>query len=327
MGKRKKICRVCGVLLACSLFMTGCGIRTGFTSVGKVEKEYGKPETMVILTTEKLRYEEVYTEEIWNAVVAEDGTTFDAALLPQIHDFLIELKTMSSMAKEQEISLTSREKELVNAAAENYADTLGNEAMESFGLRLDDLNELYTDYCLSEKLVEQLTGELDLEVSDSEAKVITVEQIALSSMEKAEELLALVQKDGAEFHTLAKEYSENEEIRQSIYRGMYESTYEEVAFALEEGEVSGIVEDRGTYYLIKCVDDYDEDATRARKEQMMQEKKTEAFQTSYQTYKAEHPLTGDQELWKTLSLKGAPETQADFFAMYEEVCRMQDGAM
>lgn len=325
MRKIKKICRACGIILAWTLLICGCGIQTGLSSGGKGEKEYGKAETMVILTTEKLRYEDVYTEEIWNAVVDEDGTTFDAALLPQIHDFLIELKTMSSMAKAQDITLTSREKELANAAAETYAAALGSEGMELFGLKSDSLGEFYADYCLSEKLVDQLTGELNLEVSDSEAKVITVEQIVLSNQEKAEEVLALVQKENADFHAIAREYSEKEEMKQSVYRGMYGNSYEDAAFSMEEGEISGIVEAQDTYYILKCINAYDEEATRIRKEQMVQDKKAEAFQIRYQTYKVEHPLTEDQELWKSISLKDAFDTQADFFAIYEDVFEVQDG--
>lgn len=325
MRKTKMICQVCGMVLAWTLLISGCGIQTGLSSGGKGEKEYGKAETMVILTTEKLRYEEVYTEEIWNAVVDESGTTFADALLPQIHDFLIELKTMSSMAKEQEISLTSREKELANEAAEAYAAVLGSEGMDMLGLKMEDLVELYTDYRLAEKLVDQLTGELDLEVSDSEAKVITVEQIVLSNREKAEEVLTLVQKDSADFHAIAKEYSEEEETKKSVYRGMSGVSYEDAAFGMEEGDVSGVVEEQGIWYILKCIDDYDEEATRTRKEQMVQEKKTEAFQIRYQTYKAEHPLTDDQELWEKISLSDALDTQADFFAIYEEICAVQDG--
>lgn len=325
MGKTKKICRAGGLVLALSLMISGCGIPAGLPSIGKGEKEYGKAETMVILTTEKLRYEEVYTEEIWNTVVDEDGTTFESALLPQIHDFMIELKTMSNMAKEQEIALTSREKEQVEAASEMYISALGSEQMESFGLKTEDLSALYTDYWLSEKLVEQLTGELNLEVSDSEAKVITVAQIVLSNQEKAEEVLALVQKDGADFNAIAKEYSEVEEIKQSLCRGQNKGAYEDAAFHMEEDEISGVVEDDGVYYILKCVDDYDEEATRARKEQMMQEKKTETFQISYQTYKADHPLTGEKELWEILSIDDALDTQADFFAIYDEVCGAQNG--
>ena len=84
--------------------------------------------------------------------------------------------------------------------------------------------------------------------------------------------------------------------------------------------MSDVVADEGRFYILKCLDDYDEEATRVRKEQMMQEKKTEAFHTSYQAYKSEHPLTGDEEFWSTRSVAESPAVEADFFAIYEDVC-------
>ena len=319
--------RIGAACMTAALMISGCGVAETLSPANKGEKEYGKAETMVILTTEKLRYENVYTEEIWTAAVDEDGTTFGEVLLPQVHDFLIELKTMSNMAEEREISLTSREKELVTEAAAKYYMTLGNAHAEDFGLKQSDVAELYTDYWISEKLVEQLTGSMNLEVSDSEAKVITISQIEVSDREVAEEVLEKVQEAGEEFYSIAKEYSEQEEIKKQIYRGMLGDEYEEAAFALEEGGISDLIVTDGKYYILQCVDDYDEEATKLRKEEMMREKKTEAFHSSYQAYKAEHPLIGDEELWGALSVAESPKVEADFFAVYEEVCGVQESGM
>lgn len=324
MKRMKHMWRIGAAGIAAVLMISGCGMAETLSPANKGEKEYGKAETMVILTTEKLRYENVYTEEIWTAAVDNRGTDFESVLLPQVHDFLIELKTMSNMAEEWEIVLTSREKELVSEAAARYYMALGDEQAEIFGLKQDDVTALYSDYWISEKLVEQLTGDMNLEVSDSEAKVITVSQIELSERERADEILEKVQVEGADFYSIAKEYSEQDEIKKQMYRGMSGGKYEEAAFSLGEGDVSGVVADGGKYYILQCVDDYDEEATKLRKDEMMREKKTAAFHSSYQAYKAEHPLIGDEELWSTLSVADSPKVEADFFAIYEEVCGVQE---
>ena len=324
MKKMKHMWRIGAAGIAAALMISGCGMAETLSTANKGEKEYGKAETMAILTTEKLRYENVYTDEIWTAAIDQKGTTFETVLLPQVHDFLIELKTMSNMAEEREITLTSREKELVAEAAGKYYMALGSEKAEMFDLEQSDVAELYMDYWISEKLVEQLTGSMNLEVSDSEAKVITVSQIEVSDRETAEEVLEKVQEAGEEFYSIAKEYSEQEEIKKQIYRGMMNDAYEEAAFSLAEGEVSEVIAEDGKYYVLQCVDDYDEEATKLRKDQMMREKKTEAFHTSYQAYKAEHPLIGDEELWKSLSVADSPKVEADFFAIYEEVCGVHE---
>lgn len=108
MKKRKSawICRaaVSMAAMAAAVCLGGCGAVETLYS-GKGEKEYGKAETMVILTTERLRYENVYSEEIWTAEVDGGGTAFETVLTGQIHDFLKELKVMSLMAREKEITL------------------------------------------------------------------------------------------------------------------------------------------------------------------------------------------------------------------------------
>lgn len=323
MKNKKRIWKVGVAVMAIAALLAGCSVTEVLSGGNRGEKEYGKAETMVILTTERLRYESVYTEQIWSAAVDEQGTTFDEVLLSQVHDFLIELKNMSNMAEGQNIELTSREKELAAEAAAQYYRTLGSTNADNFGLKQEDVTALYADYWTAEKLVEQLTGGMNLEVSDSEAKVISVSQIELSDREMAEEVCAKAQADGADFNAIAKEYSEDEEIKKQIYRGLMGSGYEAVAFELVEGDVSDVIYDDGKYYILKCVDDYDEEATRIRKEQMVREKKTEAFHTSYQAYKAENPLVADEKMWEELSVTGSPKVEADFFAVFEEICMEQ----
>ena len=324
MNVRTYIWKAGAICLTAAAMLCGCGVSETLSPVSKGEKEYGKAETMVILTTERLRYEDVYTEEIWTASVDKNGTTFESVLIPQVHDFLIELKTMSSMAEDHEITLTSREKELVTEAAAKYYMALGKEQAETFGLKQDQVIELYTDYWTSEKLVEKLTTDMELEVSDSEAKVITVSQIVVSDRAKAEEIHALVTEEHADFHAIAAEKSEAEEIKVQIHRGMKGNSFESAAFQMAEDDISDVILDQGNYYILKCIDDYDEEATRLRKDQMMHDKKTEAFHAGYQAYKEEHPLVGDEDFWSSLSITASPKVEADFFAIYEEVCQSQE---
>lgn len=307
------------VLLAAAL-IGGCGVREAFSNGKKGEKEYGKGETMMIVTTERLRYEELYSDQIWNAAVDNRGTTFESVLLTQIHDFLKELRVMSLMAKEQGIELTSREKELVKEAAKQYYTALGGTDAAKFDLDEKTIEAFYTDYWIAEKLVEKLTEGINLEVSDSEAKVITVTQIELDDLAEATEVLAKVQEEGSDFSSLAKEYSTDSETEKQIFRGLHGSEYEEAAFRLATGEISGILSDSGKYYILKCVSDYDESATKVRKEQMMRQKKNEAFYGSYQTYKDEMELTEDPALWQEITIAGSPKVMADFYEIYEKVC-------
>lgn len=315
----KKIWKLGMILTCAAIVFAGCNVKD-IVSVGMDGiREYGKPEAMVILTTEKLRYEALYTDQIWSAEVDSEGTTFEQILLSQVHDFMCELKLMSQMADENEISLNSQEKELARTAAAQYMETLGALHAEDFGLELSDIENLYLDYCKAEKLVDELTGDMDLEVSDSEAKVITILEIELSDYETAQELLSKVQAENADFSGIAKSYTESGAVQKQIHYGLMGEKYERSAFSLETGELSDVIEEDGSFYILKCINDYDADATRIHKEEMMRQKKNNIFYTTYQAYKAEHPLTEDKDLWKTLSIHGCPSVNADFFALYGAV--------
>lgn len=321
MGKWMNKWKTGAVILTVAALICGCGKSIPLMSRSKGEKEYGKAETMVIVTTERLRYEELYSDKIWTAAVDNRGTTFETVLLTQIHDFLKELKLMSLMASEEKISLSSREKELVKEAADAYMEALGTELAESFGLEKKDMEKLYMDYWMSEKLVENLTGDMNLEVSDSEAKVITVSQIELDDEATAQDVLAKVQAEGADFNSAAKEYSTDQESKKQIFKGLRGSEYEDTAYSLEQGQISEVISDGGKYYILKCVSDYDESATRIHKEQMMRDKKNQAFYGAYQSFKDGKELVGDEEAWTGLSITDSPKTTADFFKIYEEVCQ------
>ncbi|RHP67451.1 Foldase protein prsA 2 precursor [uncultured Clostridium sp.] len=320
MGKWNRWGRTLAAVVLTAVIVCGCGVKETLLSGRKSEREYGKAESMVIVTTERLRYEELYTDKIWDVAVDESGTTFEETLVNQIHDFLKELKTMSRMADEENVTLSGKERELVKQAAAQYMENLKN-AGDSFEITRDVAESLYEDYWKAEKLVETLTENVNLEVSDSEAKVITVDEIVLSDKDQADETLKKVRTEGTDFMTVAKEVSEDQEIEKKISRGMRSEEYEQAAYALASGEISDVIGADGKYYILRCVSDYDEAATKIRKEEMVREKKNEAFYETYSEYAAKVHLAKDDSLWKNLSITDGEKTSADFFEIFETVCK------
>ena len=72
--------------LALSLgLLTGCGSDGSTIVVGKKnEKGYSRAEVMVIAMTEKKRYEEVCTDQIWGVSVGEKGDDFETSLVKRV---------------------------------------------------------------------------------------------------------------------------------------------------------------------------------------------------------------------------------------------------
>ncbi len=305
-------------LLLAAFWLSGCGAGFPFAEEEAVEVDYSRPQIMMVATTERNRYEEVYTDALWD-VVLESGETFESYLLSQIREFMQNMKLVNLLADKREMVLSSAEKERIQSLADTYFDSLSDEEVKYMGLTREEALALYQDYYRANKLVEELTSQVDLEVSDSEAKVITVRMIQLSDREEAEDALERVNREGSDFAAVAREVSEREEVEISMGRGEEEQAVEEAAFALAEGEISPLVESGGQYYIIQCVDDYDAAATALRKTRLYEERKNQLFRQIYSQFEMENTPAFSDEVWSDIHFSSNdPRPQVNFFELYRE---------
>ena len=296
---------------------SGCGAGFPFAQEEEASGEYTRPQAMIVVATEKNRYEEVYTDQIWN-VSLEDGRTFEAYLLDQVKEFLTNLKTMDLLADRQKIVLTSAEQSRLKALAERYYEGLTEEDREYTGADEEDVLTVYRDYYMANKVVGALTEGIDLEVSDSEAKVISVQMIQISSKEAAEAVYRRVSQDGSDFLSVARETSEGEKTELLLGRGELPETVENAAFSLASGEMSPLVECEGWYYIIRCVSDYDAEATELRKTRIYEERKNQVFRQIYEQSGADSPAVFTEDFWPEIRFGGDGSTTTDFFSLYQE---------
>lgn len=309
---------ILAVLFSLPLFLSGCKAEIPIVSELSEGKTYTLPQSMLIAATERSRYEQLYTSQIW-AVELQTGQTFDSYVLEQVKEFLKEMKLLNLLAQTHRITLTSAEKEEVRKAAAEYFDSLTEDDHSYMGATEQDVQLMYENYCLSNKIVNELTKDMNLEISDSEAKVIAVRQIVLSSETLAKEALSKAGEEGTDFLVIAREYSEDGVIERKLSRGEAPGPCETAAFELSEGQLSPVVEENGKYYIMKCVDDYDEKATKERKAGLYLERKKEAFDQIYSRFKEENPVSFSEDIWKNVSLSGMEGTGATgFFEIYRK---------
>lgn len=297
------------------LLLTGC---QGNIDGNKEIKSYSLAQSMIIVATERNRYEAAFTGEIWD-VTLENGSTFDTYLLTQVKTFLQNMKTMTLLANDQEISLTSAEKTQIRSLAETYYEGLTEDDISYMGIRLDDVITMYQEYYLTNKVVHELTRELDLEVSDSEAKVITIQQMELTDPDTAATVLEKAMAEGADFDAIAREYTGGNARQRQLARDDEESSFEQAAFALAAGEISPVVISDGKYYILRCVSDYDEAATAERKTWLYKERKNQVFKQIYNQFQASRPLDFSDEVWDDIALNPQKlSTTTNFFDLYQE---------
>lgn len=313
---RRVLFAVMSMLFFCVFLLSGCDkLPEGML---KQENElYTQGQIRMIAATERNRYQNLYTGQLWSVTADGQGNTFEALLKNQISQFLEELVVVDRMADEQGIQLTSQEEDDINNLAEEYYAGLSKEDLSFMQASKEDVLDLYRKYYRADKTVSQMTESKNLEVSDAEAKVIQVERIETDSREKAEELFSQVSEEKANFTSIAEQNSLNSQVKFSLEWDADLKEPDKSAFALEENEISAIIEAGGRFYIQKCINAYDQQATALRKEQLAQKKKTEAFQEIYLPYQEKYRVRLGGDIWKNIDFSAGEGCDSDnFFSLY-----------
>ena len=274
------------------------------------------PEAMIYVMDYQRQYEGVYGVEMWEHDFG--GITFEQYVKDTIVDQLASMKAITLLADDYEVSLSDEEQNKVSQAAEEYFDALSGEQTEYMDLKLEDVEDLYRDHVLSGKVYEEITKDVNTEVSDDEARIITVQQIRLDSAETAESVKAQLD-EGRDFASLASTYSLDSQVTYTFGRGEHDSAFEEAAFALENDQTSGIIETEDGYYILKCVNNFDQEATGANKVTMVEKRRDELFGDVYDQLVAETPSQFNNRLWEKVHFADwTGEFPPDFLEIYEQ---------
>lgn len=325
-GIRKKL----AVLLAAAVMagsFSGCGLMENTEIVfttglsGEQLFKIGKsvctlPEAMIYVMDYQRQYEGVYGVEMWEHDFG--GITFENYVKDTIVDQLASMKAITLLAGDYEVSLSNDEEEKVSQAAEDYYGALTEEQIEYMDLELKDVESLYRDHALSGKVYEEITKDVNTEVSDDEARIITVQQIRLDSAETAQSVKEQLD-EGRDFAAVASSYSLDSQVTYTFGRGEHDAAYEEAAFALENDQVSDVIETEDGYYILKCVNNFDQEATEDNKVTMVEKRRDELFESVYEKLVADTPSQFNSRLWEKVHFADwTGEMPPDFLAIYEE---------
>ncbi len=340
--------RILLIVLAMGLLLSGCGsdsentkvvLTTGFgkNEVFRIEESScQRAEMMVYLTNIQNHYETVFGSKIWETNI--DGVSLEENVKDTALAKMAQIKAMTLLAEEWQVSLTDEEMEKVETAAAEYYGSLNRKEIELMGISEDTIVSLYSEFAVSNKLYHYLIKDINPEISDDEARTITVEHILIKTYyldengkkiaysdqakKQAYETAVEVEKSakaGADFHMLAGEYSEDDNLTYSFGKGEMEPGFEEAAFNLGNDEISGVVETQFGYHVIKCISTFNKEVTDENKKKIVEERKKEVFGEEYETFVNSLVKNLNKELWNEISFIHDPEvTTSDFFEIYDK---------
>lgn len=332
------LCLLLGVALLWGAGCKGDGKKTDAPSKTPDRTEYmnetvvtidgtgvGYREAMLYLESAKREYENAYGKGVWQYELEADGTTLGEWVKEQTLERMIYIKIVCAQAKRLGIELDSEEKSYVAKRTEQYMEKAEYDTLAMYGIARKDVEQVYTDTALAQKLYDNITLNVDTDVSDAEAAQKHLQSLMLKNYHEDEvgtrtsltvqELIATLDR----FDYLYREAEETDDFYSLAYANTEDKEYLDImvgkgdlpdelsaAYNLKNGEAMQIRTDNG-YYLFYCVSEYDEDATIAKKEEIIATRQQEAFRDLYESWKADCKVELNETLWETMGRDLAAE--------------------
>jgi hypothetical protein len=276
--------------------------------VGDIGVKYSEIRSYCYLL--KTQYEGNFGSELW-AYPLDEGTTIGDEAKEEIINMITQLKIIGATAEAQKVTLTNDEKDEALQKAEQMLDAATEENRKEYHLSLQGLEKIYEENVLANKMFYIATDDADTEVSDEEAKQIKIAFLFVkkdsndedSAKKKADKLRKQAKK-ADEFIDFAKENTEANTVELTIGKDSTEIDAQAVtaALALEKGKISPVVAGEDGYYILYCVSEYDEDATYARKEQIIEQRQTSMFKEKYAKWLGDYDVDISKAFWKIFEI-------------------------
>lgn len=337
---KKHLAKIIAMTSVAALILCSCSIggKKLYFSTGLSKDELFKidgssfnvSEAMLYLTTEKNLYEGSYGSDIWDKDIG--GVTLEEYVKENIKKHLAEIKTLNLLAKDKKVKLTDDEIAKAQTAAQNYYNALSEKEIEYMNLSIKNVEKAYKEYMLADKVYIELTKDINPEISDAEAKVIKVasiyaktytidaegNRIEYTDEEKAKSKKSIQDlsdeiKNGEDFMTLAANNTDADKVEYQFGKGDMIEEFENVAYSLKADEVSEVIETGDGYYLIKCISDYMENETAARKEKMIQQAKEEYFNSIYTPFIDTLSSEFNDDVWEKITFKDMSDIKVSNF--------------
>lgn len=293
------------------------------------------PELMVYLTNTGNQYESVYGSQVWDISIGD--VTMEENVKETVLAKIAQIKTMVLLAQDSGVELDEEGNRRVGQAAAEYFASLGEREKELMGAEYEVVEQLYREYALADKLYQYIIQDVNPEISDDEARTITVQHILLRTyttdgagnrvaysdkvkqtvFEKACEIREQALDGEHDFVDLASRYSEDTTITYSFGKGEMDAAFEEEAFSLETGEISRVVESEAGYHIIKCLSTFDREQTDLNKRLLLEERRREVFGQQYDAFVEGLVRQLNTKLWDEVALlHDEAVTTTGFFDVY-----------
>lgn len=277
---------------------------------------------------------------MWDQVEdEEEGTTYGDSLRDDALKQLEEMCLLKAHAEEYDVSVTDEEQEKIEKAAAQFMEDNDEQTQESLAVTQEDIEKFLELTTYYQKMQEPVQADVDTEVSDEEAAqtAVTYVKVAEESTEdsdeetsedteeedkaavtdepdartKAQEILdqtlasaegdmdAIAKSVDENLSASSQSYSTNDEEDETVPQAL-----KDAVSGLQDGEVvSSLVEDEGSYYIVRLDKAFDEEATESQKDTIISERKQQLYDDTVEKWRDEADIKENKGNIKKLKVE------------------------
>lgn len=283
-------------------------------------KEVDYREALLMLLAAKEEAEILYGKGIWDYTLDEEGTTYAMLRKEQVLEELINTHVACLHAAELGVDIYEEENRDIADYTSEFIENVGRENLLKYNLTEALIKQIYRNNTLALKVYESITLSVDTDIADDAARQMKIQYIFKDKYTEGEnkERVLLPEEDLAALRTKAQElrdtgmtkdnfasYAElntdaKDGVTKTIGAGDFPAEIERIVMSLRDGEFSPVLETEEGFYVVKCVLAFDEDATAARKEEMIVERQDAMFAETFNRWKEQAKIVVNEEKWAAL---------------------------
>ena len=337
---------ILATILIMVMLLAGCGDLSDVRvvmSVGMSKDEVFRVDDMTCNRIEMLvyisniagEYVDVYGRDIFEASV--EGETLGENVKQLALAKVSQVKVINLLVEDREVEPSEELLDVIDEATDEYYESISEETRAEYEIDRDTIYNMYYEYGMAKLMYSTIIKDINPEISDDEARTITVEHILLKTFDVdengdrveldeimkeekhrlAEELVDRIA-NGENFETLAAEYSEDENLTYAFGKGEMDAVFENAAFNLSGGEVSDVVETEFGYHIIKCISTFNREITDENKVKILKNRRDQAFRDIYDDFEENVSRELNDRVFDSLSdMKDERIGTKNFFNVFE----------
>lgn len=260
-------------------------------AVGKTTVTYNEYQTYYYFM--KNQYEGVLGKDVWQYNKAlEENKTIGQEAIESVLRLIIQVKVICKEAAIQKVSLQTDEKEEVDYNAKTVYESLSEKERTDIGIDLKILTNLFEEHKLAQKMYNVQIGKVNADLTADEVRAAKVQLIYCRANNdnkaevkaRAEQIRQSLNTSGANFYTVAKTNSEQDEIECIIGNSDGRRNLAKAALELKQGQISNVVEESGGFYIVCCMQPDGAEIQQQYRNEVVLKRQIETFQNEYKKW-------------------------------------------